>query len=99
MSNHINIEPTEFTNARNGEISYGVRVYDDHACTYQNSWDSIPDDDLDVLQLTMESADDVTNDMLDFVKENESGLYIGSEWYNWCDIRHLFKQTDTEDSP
>ena len=51
MSNRICIEPTEFKNVRSGTVSYGYRAYDDYGNTYDNNWDAIPDDDLEVLKI------------------------------------------------
>ena len=50
MSNRLVIEPTEFKNISDGVISYGVRVYDDYGQSYDNTWDKIPKDDMEILK-------------------------------------------------
>jgi hypothetical protein len=91
MSSAVTVQPTEFKSVRTGEITYGVRVYDDQACTYQNTWDFVPDDDLEVLRLALDNADDVAQGIFDFVEENKYGIYIGSEWYEWDEIMGIFE--------
>lgn len=88
--NNVTIQPCKFENVRTGEVTYGVRIYDEHACTYQNTWEVIPDDDLEVLQLTIDNKDDTSEPMLDFLQEHERGCYIGDEWYEWAQIQSCF---------
>lgn len=90
MSNRITIEPTKFIDVRSGHITFGVRVFDDYGQSYDNTWNSIPLDDLDVLKQVMASDDVVIIAMLDHVKENQLGVYI-DEYYTWDKIEHLFK--------
>jgi hypothetical protein len=87
MSNHICVEPTKFENVRTGEVSLGVRVYDDEGCFYDNSWDEIPDDDMEVLRLTMERASDDIRTVLCCVSGAERGLFIGGKWYDWEQVK------------
>jgi len=95
MSNTVTVEPTEFKNVRSGEITRGVRIYDDQICLYQNAWESIPDDDLQVLELAIANADCHTADLFDFVEENEKGIYIGPVWYEWSEIAQVFNEDST----
>jgi len=90
MSNRATIEPTEFVNIRNGERSLGVRVYDNFDQTYDNTWDEIPKDDLDILRKLMESTDEKINVILDSVRINEKGISIGGTWYGWDEIKVCF---------
>jgi len=71
------------------EVTYGVRVYDDYGHSYINTWDSIPDDDLDVLAQVIEDADGTIEVMLDHCREHKQGLYIGGEWYDYEQIGNL----------
>jgi len=88
MSNKVTIEPCEFVSARSGSVTKGFRMYDDHAQAYDNTWDSIPDDDMDVLDKVVSESDNVeVKDMLLFLKENEKGLNIGGEWYDYEQIK------------
>lgn len=47
MANAINIESTTFNSTTK---SYGYRMYDDYDKTYCNMWDSIPENDLEILE-------------------------------------------------
>jgi len=91
MSNRLVIEPTEFKNTRSGEVTLGVRIYDDYDQRYLNTWDEIPDDDMELLERIVKG--DWGNEieaMLDHVQENKKGIYIGSNWYDWEDIEEIF---------
>ena len=94
MSSNLHIEPTQFTNVRNGNVTYGFRLYDDYVTAYDNTWDSIPDDDLDVLETVLQEHDhgDEVNIALDSVREQQNGLYIGNEWYSWDQVKNIFKE-------
>jgi hypothetical protein len=94
VSNVVCIEPTRFENVRDGGVSYGYRAYDDHVQTYANHWESIPDDDLQFLAMAVLDADVVLDAMLQYLQETEKGLYIGPQYYDWCEIKHLFPAAD-----
>ena len=87
----VTIQPTEFTNVRSGEVTYGVRVYDDQGQAYDDIWDDIPDDDMDVLHRVLESEDHDIVEMLEFVAEHKKGIHIGEEWYKWNEIESVYK--------
>jgi hypothetical protein len=93
MGNRASIVPTIFKDARSGVETFGVRVYDDEGLAYDNSWDSIPNDDMAVLQKTMQSSDEFISGLLSFWQENERGLYIEQTWYEWDEIKGYFEQT------
>jgi len=92
MSNRVAIEPTEFINVRSGEKSLGVRIYDDYDQTYDNTWDDIPDNDMDILKRVEESHDEKTCSLMDFIREHENGVYIGGSWYEWDKIKKIMKE-------
>jgi len=87
MSNRVTIEPTKFEDVRTGEVSYGVRVYDDYGQTYDNTWESLPDDDMDILHKVLQIEGDryITDLMFDVVSDHK-GLLIGGKWYDWEEI-------------
>ncbi len=87
--NRVTIEPTIFVNARSEHKSQGVRVYDNYAQTYCNTWDSIPDDDLEVLKLVAKMDDENVKAMLEHLIEEEKGVEIGGEFYAWEVIRPI----------
>ena len=96
MSNRVVIQPTKFVNILEGGsesangYTYGVRVYDDYGNSYCNTWDSIPETDLEVLKkVCVEMDDDQTSAMITHVIEEEKGLYIGDNWYDWDEIKEV----------
>jgi len=89
MSNIVTIEPTEFIDVRSGNKSYGYRIYDAYGCHYDNSLESIPDDDLELLGLVSQSEDNGILDILDFMSEHKKGVMIGDIWYDYSQIEHL----------
>ena len=93
MSNRLCIQPTKFTNINNGvedEPTFGVRIFDDYGNSYTNSWDSIPENPLDILKIVCKDMnDDNTMAMIDNVQENELGLYVGDEWFEWDAIKDI----------
>lgn len=96
MSNYVTIEPTEFVNVRTGEKSYGVRIYDEYISAYDNIWESIPDDDLEVLERVLKdnNTGGAIYEALSFVSENQQVLYIGGMQYEWDQIKDLFEAYD-----
>ncbi|HIJ11252.1 TPA: hypothetical protein HA278_04300 [Candidatus Woesearchaeota archaeon] len=90
MSNQITIQPTKFVNVRSGSSSLGVRVYDSYGQSYTNTWESIPDDDFEILKLVMELDDEVVRSMMDFIQEDQKTIDIGGAYYSWEEIKHLF---------
>ena len=92
MSNRIHITPCKFESVRDGDITFGVRVFDDYDQVYDNTWESIPDDDLDVFARVLESDDDIIVGILDFVNENRCSIFIGDEEYTAKQYGHLFEE-------
>jgi hypothetical protein len=91
MSNRISIDPTEFVNIRSGSKTFGVRVYDDYGCAYDNTWESIPDDDMDIIEKVLECENEVIRDMMNFVKEEEKGIDIDGTYYEWDEIKECWQ--------
>lgn len=89
--NRVTIEPTEFKNIRTGHKTYGVRVYDGYDQAYDNTWDKIPKNNIDVLGKVLQSQDDTIGSMLGFVSENKTGIEIGDEYYEWEKIKDCFQ--------
>lgn len=89
MSNKVIIEPTEFKNTRTGIISYGYIIYNDSDRSYDNTLDSIPENDLELLKLVLESNDIVIDELIADVFDCETGLYFGSTYYEFEQIKHI----------
>lgn len=97
MSNQLYVTPTKFEDVRTGDVSYGVRVYDDYGNFYINHWESIPDDDLDILQMVIEEEADEWINMADWVVENHSSIIIGNVTYEWYEIKHILVEDDEDE--
>ena len=94
MANRVNIEPTKFEDVRFGSVTFGVRVYDDYAQAYDNTWENVPADDMEVLKRVLNLDDVVISEMMSFTKEMENGLYISDNWYDWEEIKAVFEQAN-----
>lgn len=84
MSNMLVIEPTKFENVRTGEVSYGVRVYDEYESLYDNTWDNIPESDSEVYEKVRENGDlaALIDAYLDSQEEDDSvSIMIGGVAY------------------
>jgi hypothetical protein len=92
MANRVYIEPTEFKNVCTGKVSYGVRVYDDEGHSYDDTWEAIPEDDLDVIRKVVDSHDPVISDMVNFVEENQTGFYVSTRWYGRNKIEDILEE-------
>ncbi len=90
MSNRIVIEPTKFIGTKSGYESYGIRVYDSMTQAYDNSWDEIPDDDMEILKKTMDSQNSSIESMFELPPLD--GIEIGGNWYSWDEIKNLFTE-------
>jgi len=95
MSNRICVEPTKFEDVRNGTSTFGFRAYDDYAQTYNNTLESIPDDDLEFLRVAIEHGDNIFGDIIDFCIEQERGLYIADIWYDWEKVKPILSTVKT----
>lgn len=89
MSNRITVEPTKFVDVRSGQETFGYRIFDDYGCCYDNTLESIPDDDLELLKIVCENETDGVLAMIDFVTENENGIEIGGVFYDHEEIKHI----------
>jgi hypothetical protein len=90
--NKVTIQPTIFENHPQGTKTFGYRMYDDYGQTYLNTWESIPDDDIDILTMIIDSEDEIEVAMINHLLDRCQGLFIGDEWYEWDQIKHLFDE-------
>ena len=92
MSNTVYLEPTEFKNIRTGDIDKGFRMFDNYGKTYDNTLESVPDDDLELLELVLTSyADEVIGGMVDYLLDNKEDMYIGGTLYTYKQIEKYLK--------
>ena len=91
MSNQVTIQPTIFEDAGTVIRTYGVRIYDYYDCYYDNTWESIPDDDMEIFINCLRIDNDCVRAMFDFILEEEHGVIIGETWYDWNEIKEYFE--------
>lgn len=89
MSNRVSIQPTRFVDLRGGDKSIGVRVFDDYGQSYDNTWDDMPKDDMEVLRRVCALNDEVIGSMLDSLRENKKGCFVGENWYEYEQIKEI----------
>ena len=97
--NRVYIEPTKFTNLRDGKEYFGWRAYDDYAQAYDNTWEknAISDDGVAFLKRVLEMNDDETLwSMLDFCAENEHGVYVSDTLVDWQELSSLLEAVRTK---
>lgn len=92
MSNRLFIVPTHFTDVPNGDVSFGVRVFDDYDKAYDNTWEQIPEDDMEVLKQTLLIDDEKIRNIIEFHVEHQKGMYIGETWYNYEEYKSTVKE-------
>ena len=86
--------PTKFEDVRTGKITYGIHYRDEWSVwsysTYH--WDSIPDDDLEFLELVIENDRELgVQHIICSIVENHRSIMIGNILYDWNKIKHIFK--------
>ncbi len=86
--NRVCLQATKFVNHPQKTETFGYRIYDEYAQVYDNTLESLPDDDLDLLREAMKSDNVQVTDMIDFAITR--GIEINGEWYEWEKISHLF---------
>jgi hypothetical protein len=85
----LTIEPTIFKNVRAKTETYGFRIYDEYGKFYCNTWEDIPKNDMDVLEKVAETDDPDIKAMLTHIEENQEGVDIGGNWYDWSEIQGI----------
>lgn len=90
------IQTTEFKNVPQGTTTKGFRIYDDYGSFYDNTWDNIPESDTDILDKIIEdhggksAGDDPIRGLIDWIREEECGVEINGQWYDWDEIKDSF---------
>jgi hypothetical protein len=91
MDNKLHIQPTIFIDSPSGEKSYGIRIYDEYAQAYDNTWKKLPKNDFEILRKISKGGNESILNMLQFVRDDGAGLYVGNQWYRNKDILKYFK--------
>lgn len=93
MSNTVRIITTKFVNTKDGTESFGFRIFDDYENLYSNLYDERIKD-FSPLELLKEASDlcaDKDSEMLVSVAENESGVEIDGEYFEWDEIKSVLE--------
>ena len=90
MSNQITLTATEF-NSKNGETTYGFRMYDDAYAAYVNTLtkEEAFGPDLQLLFLATEADDPDVRMMLDFA--TNEGILINNNFYDGDQVREIIE--------
>jgi uncharacterized protein YfaP (DUF2135 family) len=103
MSNRAHIQQEEKKTHHSGEVTRIVSVWDDYADDYVDLEVLCPDgtnkwfeDELELLKAVLDhifsnKGSKAMGDVINYVQENENGLYVEGTWYNWEQIKHLFE--------
>jgi len=104
MANRATIQFRKFVNLDDnlepvGEESYGVMVYDDYGSDYANFWTRetmleeivSPEQSFPETIIEWVSEAGLGEGVLNFVRENETGIEINGTWYEWEQIKGAFE--------
>lgn len=94
MSNSVELVPCTFEDDRTGEKTYGFRMYDNYAKTYCNIMENpLPNSDLKALEEVLANwTDDIVISLIDHVRENENGIFIGGQHYSHKKIEKIINK-------
>jgi len=90
MSNPAFLVATTFDSHVIGTKTHGFRLYDNEAQCYDNLSESPITDDMELLQYALECDGNDIRGILDFIKENEKGININDNYYDWDEIKAYF---------
>lgn len=103
MSNRVNIERRKIEKIRTGRTWFEVYISDDYN-SGSIEFNSLLENDLDLLkeclsvQYLSQYCKEVSS-LLDHIDEFERGVYIDDTWYDWEEIKHVFKEVKKEFRP
>ena len=96
MSNRVEIVTCEFQNVigtqKTGEVTKGYRIYDGYGMTYGNAWESMPEDDGDILRAINAEADQDTSEMISYALEH--GLSINGNFHESEEVQKMLAFSD-----
>lgn len=91
MNNILNLNAAKFEYF-NGDIHYGYTISDDYDMSFDINAEDMIEDDTALIKYVISTADSSTNDMLEHMIGEEKGLNINGCWYDWDEIKDLFKE-------
>ena len=91
MSNQVCIQRTTFVDQPNGEKTYGYRMFDDYESTYNNFYgeDFLEKPPLDAIAQIKVDGSRAEYDLFSFVVEEEKGITVDGEYFEWEQIKGL----------
>lgn len=90
MSNRAILTAMKFE-ALSGDITYGYHLSDDYALDFDDNAESMIEDDLDCLRFAVANAGDAGREILNSIQENEKGIIINSNHYDWDEIKAIMQ--------
>lgn len=90
MASKVTLIATTFDEHVCGTKTHGFRMYDDYSQAYDNNSESPIEDDFDLLRYALTCSNSDIKAMLDFIAENEMGMMINSQFYDWEEIKDCF---------
>lgn len=90
MSNRVNLNAVKMEYL-DGTIAYGYTISDDYEMSFDNNAEAMIEDDLELLKYVKETADEPTQAMLSFLEEEEKGISINDNWYDYEQIEKILK--------
>lgn len=94
-SDRVCLVRTKFEDLRTGNATFGWRLYDNYANTYNNFFtqEDIPDDDIELLEMAVRDA--VTNEnvrqFFNWIIEEKDSIDIDDETYTFDQIKETLK--------
>jgi len=90
MSNCATITGTMFTDIHNGNVSYGFRISDDYGTAFGYTPEDSVRKDMQLLEQVLLFMDDsVIAGIIDCVIEDEFGMTINGNFYEYAEIKDV----------
>ena len=94
MSNRATLQRCTFSDYPSEHKHFGYRLYDEYSQSYDNTLDEtiFKLEPLDFLRDTVfrDNSDNVEA-IFDNIRENQKGIYIDDNWFDWDEIQEIFK--------
>jgi hypothetical protein len=99
MSNRVTMKQYTRTDKATGNMFKFIEVFDDYEYDFiclDDYQENFFDDELEllkfVIQVVIDNPCTVMESLFDYVVENEMGISIENNWYDWNEIKDLFNE-------
>jgi len=93
MSYIANIICTKFTEVfGEKKETWGVKVFDDFGQTYEDGFETMPYEGVDILEVLMDSDNHMVVTIIHNLFTLNSGVWVDGEHLQWDEIKHLWKK-------